>query len=53
MNRFAHKHAKVEKTDAAKSQADTAEPVPSGEGKCCDARKGLLSVPANMHCAEL
>jgi len=34
-------------TDVIERQADTAEPVPSGEGKC-DARKGLLSVPAIM-----
>ncbi len=40
-------------TDISKSQADTAEPVPTGEGKCCDARKDLLSVPAMHACAGL
>ena len=53
MNRFAHKHGKVEKTDAVTKSGSAAEPILPGEGKCCDARKGLLSVPAIMPCAEL
>jgi hypothetical protein len=40
-------------TDVSKIQADTAEPVPPGEGKCCDARKDLLSKPAMHACADL
>jgi hypothetical protein len=53
MNRFAHKHGKVEKTEAATKPGRHGRARSPGEGKCCDARKGLLSVPAIMPCAEL
>ena len=36
MNRFAHKHVMLTRSKQAQSQADTAEPVPQGEGKCCE-----------------
>jgi hypothetical protein len=53
MNRFAHKHAKVGKTYAATKPGRHGRARSPGEGKCCDDRKGLLSVPAIMPCAEL
>ena len=54
MNRFAHKHGKkVEKTETATKPGRRGRARSPGEGKRCYARKGSLSVPAIMPCAEL
>ncbi len=54
MNRFAHKHGKVEKTDVSQSQADVAESVLRARGSaamlekaCYQYRQSCRSLPSN------
>jgi len=54
MNRFAHKHGKVEKRPMlSQSQADAAEPVLRARGSAAMLEKACYQYRQSMPCAEL